>query len=572
MNPEQNRLAAEIAHVLFLDMVGYSRFSMEEQARLAQELRALVRGTPEFQRAAALGDLIGLDTGDGMALVFFRDPLAPVQCATEIARAVAARGNDRPELRMGIHSGPVSRVADINGKENVSGSGINMAQRVMDAGDAGHILLSHASAEVVREFEAWAGSLRDLDECVVKHGAKLHLFNLLVGEIGNPARPGKLAPPAEVVNEAAKLAIAPGTVVAAAAGAADGTGAKTTRESVGGAVPLDSKFYVVRPTDDEFRSAIARQDSIVLVKGARQMGKTSLLARGLQQAREAGAKVVLTDFQTLSASDLTSADALYQTFAETLADQLDLDADPLETWNAVRGPSTNLERFLRRDVLGAISGPVVWGLDEVDRLFSVPFGSEVFGLFRSWHNKRALDPAGPWSRLTLAIAYATEAHLFITDLNQSPFNVGTRLALDDFDLSHVGDLNGRYGLPLAGAEEVARFHALLGGQPYLTRRGLDEMSARSLDLVAFEAEADRDEGLFGDHLRRILLGLSHEGELAGAARAILAGQPCPTSEAFYRLRSAGVLSGGSAGEARFRCRLYGTYLERHLSSHGSLGT
>jgi hypothetical protein len=397
---------------------------------------------------------------------------------------------------------------------------------------------------------------------VVKHGVKLHLFNLLVGEIGNPVRPGKLAPPAEVINEAAKLT-APGTT------AANETGAKTARESVGGAVPLDSKFYVVRTTDDEFRSAITRGDSIVLVKGARQMGKTSLLARGLQQAREAGAKVVPTDFQTLSAADLASADTLYKTFAESLADQLDLDADPTDNWNAARGPSTNLERFLRRDVLGTIEGPVVWGLDEVDRLFSVPFGSEVFGLFRSWHNKRALDPAGPWSRLTLAIAYATEAHLFITDLNQSPFNVGTRLALGDFDLSHVGDLNGRYGLPLAGAGEVARFHDLLGGQPYLTRRGLDEMSARGLNLAAFEAEADRDEGLFGDHLRRILLGLSHDAELAVAARAVLCGQPCPASDAFYRLRSAGVLSGGSPSEARFRCRLYATYLARHLTGLAS---
>jgi len=161
--------------------------------------------------------------------------------------------------------------------------------------------------------------------------------------------------------------------------------------------------------DDKFRSAIARQDSIVLVKGARQMGKTSLLARGLQPAREAGAKVVPTDFQTLSAADLASADALYKTFAQSLADQLDLDADPMDNWNAARGPSTNLERFLRRDVLGTIEGPVVWGLDEVDRLFSVPFGSEVFGLFRSWHNKRALDPSGPWSRLTLTSPRSTSA-------------------------------------------------------------------------------------------------------------------------------------------------------------------
>jgi hypothetical protein len=464
---------------------------------------------------------------------------------------------------MGIHSGPVTRVSDINGKDNVSGSGINLAQRVMDAGDAGHILLSGAAAEVAREFETWAGCLRDLGECAVKHGVRVHLFNLLVGEIGNPERPGNIAPSAQTVAAAVARAAEPvresaGETLAAAAAAPQ------KRESVGGAVPLDSKFYVVRPTDDEFRAAIARRDSIVLVKGARQMGKTSLLARGLQQAAEAGAKVVLTDFQTLGAGDLESADALYKTFAESVADQLDLDADPLETWNAARGPSTNLERFLRRDVLGAIPGPVVWGLDEVDRLFSVPFGSEVFGLFRSWHNKRALDPSGPWARLTLAIAYATEAHLFITDLNQSPFNVGTRLALGDFDICHVGDLNGRYGLPLAGAEELARFHALLGGQPYLTRRGLDEMSARAWIWPPSRPRRTGTRGRSATTCAASCSACRQDADLAAAVRAVLAGQPCPSPEAFYRLRSAGVLSGGSAADARPRCHLYETYLARHL--------
>ena len=110
---------------------------------------------------------------------------------------------------------------------------------------------------------------------------------------------------------------------------------------------------------------------------------------------------------------------------------------------------------------------------KVDRLFSCEFGSEVFGLFRSWHNERSLDPASPWSRLTLAIAYATEAHLFITDLNQSPFNVGTRLSLEDFTLQQVGELNGKYGAPLKNEAEIERFYALVGGQPYLARRGLD---------------------------------------------------------------------------------------------------
>src|SRR5262245_2723582 len=187
-----------------------------------------------------------------------------------------------------------------------------------------------------------------------------------------------------------------------------GSAPRSMLEPVGGAVPLDSEFYIVRPADEEFRIAIARGDSIVLVKGARQVGKTSLLARGLQQARQAGAKVVLTDFQNLSAAYLESIEKLMLALAKSFADQLDLDIYPNQIWDADLSPGVNLERYLRRVVLQQITTPIVWGMDEVDRLFTFDFGSEVFGLFRSWHNKRALDPEGPWRRLTLAIAYATE--------------------------------------------------------------------------------------------------------------------------------------------------------------------
>jgi AAA domain-containing protein/protein kinase-like protein len=335
-------------------------------------------------------------------------------------------------------------------------------------------------------------------------------------------------------------------------------------ESVGGAVPLHSRFYVVRPADQQFESAIQRRDSIVLVKGARQMGKTSLLARGLQRARESGARVVLTDFQKLNAAHLGSIEAFFLTLGEFLADRLDLSALPSDQWDKRRSPNINFERFLRREVLGKVSAHFVWGLDEVDRLFTCDFGSEVFGLFRSWHNERALDPGGPWSRLTLAIAYATEAHLFITDINQSPFNVGTRLGLDDFKLEQVTDLNQRYGSPLKNAGEIRSLFELLGGQPYLVRRALNELTLNHLTFAELTGSADRDEGLFGDHLRRILVLLAKDAELSEVVRGILRGRPCPMAASFYRLRSAGVMAGETPADARPRCRIYATYLKRHL--------
>lgn len=335
-------------------------------------------------------------------------------------------------------------------------------------------------------------------------------------------------------------------------------------EAIGGAMSLTSEFYVTRSADTELRSALIRYDSIILIKGGRQIGKTSMLARGLQFARERGAKVALTDFQKFNASNLESVGNFYLSLAESMSDQLELKVLPADTWDEKRGPNVNFERFMRKEVLGHLNAPLVWGLDEVDRLFVCSYASEVFGLFRSWHNERALDPSGPWSGLTLAIAYATEAHLFITDMNQSPFNVGTRLSLDDFDRSQLRDLNKRYGSPLKTDEELERFHVLIEGHPFLARRSLHQMTTKKLSLAEFEAEAARDEGVFGDHLRRILVLLAKDAGLTDALRAVLKGRPCPTPESFYRLRSAGVISGSSQQDARPRCQLYATYLSRHL--------
>ena len=338
----------------------------------------------------------------------------------------------------------------------------------------------------------------------------------------------------------------------------------TIAAPVGGAVALDSRFYIERRTDAEFLLAIKRQDSLVLVKGARQVGKTSLLARGLQQARLAGAKVVVADFQNLSAEDFVAPEKLFMTLAESVADQLDLEVLPSQTWNPHLSPGINFERYWRRQIFPTILTPIVWGLDEVDRLFTCSFGSEVFGLFRSWHNKRALDPDGHWQRLTLAIAYATEAHLFITDLNQSPFNVGTRLQLTDFTVEQVRDLNQRFGAPLTTDSEIRQFCELVGGHPYLVHRGLSEMAAHSLTLREIEAQAVQNEGLFGDHLRRLLLSLLQSNALQDAVRELLRGHSKLPTEAFYALRSAGLLAGESSDSARFRCQLYAKYLVKNL--------
>ena len=336
-------------------------------------------------------------------------------------------------------------------------------------------------------------------------------------------------------------------------------------EAVGGAVPLDSAFYIIRPTDEEFLGSIHRNDSVILIKGARQMGKTSLLARGLSEARKSGAKVVLTDFQKLNAGHLENINSFFLALGESITDQLELDdVVPEQNWSPRRGPSMNFDRFMRREILKRVPS-LVWGMDEVDRLFSTSFASEAFGLFRAWHNERSLDPSGPWQKLTMAIAYATEAHLFITDINQSPFNVGTRLALEDFTLEQVRELNRRYGNPLSEGSELDDFYDLLGGHPYLTRRGLHELATHEKSFEGFVARASRDEGPFGDHLRRILVMLAQDAEICSVVRDILAGRQSGKAEDFYRLRTSGIVIGESGRDMVLRCRLYEIYLKLHLS-------
>src|SRR5437762_3151512 len=182
-------LPLEIAHVLLMDVVGYSKMLVNEQIECLQELNQIVRGTDTFRKAEESGKLIRLPTGDGMALLFFRSPEEPVQCALEVCRELKKHPPIR--VRMGVHSGPVSQVKDVNETPNIAGAGINVAQRVMDCGDAGHILLSKHVADDLTEYRHWQPFFRDLGECEVKHGLRLHVFNLCKDEIGNPNVPEK---------------------------------------------------------------------------------------------------------------------------------------------------------------------------------------------------------------------------------------------------------------------------------------------------------------------------------------------------------------------------------------------
>src|SRR6266403_1354735 len=186
----KKEIGLEIGHVLFIDIVGYSKLLINEQSEQMQKLREIVRGTEQFRIAEAAGKLLRLPTGDGGALVFRTSPDTPVLCALEISKELKSH----PELRvrMGIHSGPVNEITDLNEQANIAGAGINVAQRVMDCGDAGHILLSHHVAEDLEEYEWWRPFLHDIGTFEVKHGVRVSVTNLYSNEVGNPNLPSKL--------------------------------------------------------------------------------------------------------------------------------------------------------------------------------------------------------------------------------------------------------------------------------------------------------------------------------------------------------------------------------------------
>lgn len=183
----RNEPELEIAHVLFMDIVGYSKLPIDQQTNVLNQLQDKVRQTKEFISARGKDRLISLPTGDGMALAFFGNPLAAVRCAIEVSKSV--RDSGRIPLRMGVSSGPIYRITDINTNQNVAGDGINMAQRVMDCGEAGHILVSKRVADDLLCLSGWEDSLHDLGEFEVKHGKRIHIYNLYSSDFGNGNSP-----------------------------------------------------------------------------------------------------------------------------------------------------------------------------------------------------------------------------------------------------------------------------------------------------------------------------------------------------------------------------------------------
>jgi hypothetical protein len=335
--------------------------------------------------------------------------------------------------------------------------------------------------------------------------------------------------------------------------------------SSGGGVSNDSPFYVQRDVDVELRSLLQEGEATILIKGARQSGKTSLIAQGLKIVREGGYRACVTDFQRLGSNLYADENEFYRALATNLSRQMRLnyDLDWDWEWDDVYGPTSNLDEFVR-SLISARDDRLVWFMDEADWLFATSFAESFFALVRSWHNARALSSDLLWSKFSVVIAYATEAHLFIQDINQSPFNVGRRIETKDFSLRQTEELNKRYGEPLRGIDQVFELQDLIDGQPFLTRTAFDVLLRSNGNLRGLLASADRDEGPFGDHLRRVLVSVTQLAGVRECINRVLRNEFTESSPETDRLVAAGILTKNSSGNHLIRCKLYRRYLERHF--------
>src|SRR6059058_3016441 len=377
----KKEIELEIAHVLFLDIVGYSKLSVNEQHARVEELNEIVRLSEQFRKAEAASRLLKISTGDGMALVFYKSPEEPAQCAFEISRAL--KDNQRLQVRLGIHSGPISGVVDVNERTNVAGAGINMAQRVMDCGDAGHILLSHHVAEDLAEYERWRPFLHDIGAFDVKHGVRVSVTNLYSDEVGNPQLPSKLA---AVKKHRAHVRWAAVAVAVLVLGAIVGGTFLFLRRPMRSTSAIIEKSIAVLPfenlssdkenayfTDgvqDEILTDLARIADLKVISRASVMQYKTGIARNLRKISEElgvahvvegsvqrAANKVRVNAQLLDARtdahlwaqtydrDLADVFAIQSEIAKAIADQLQAKLSPNEKKAIEQPPTTDLAAF-----------------------------------------------------------------------------------------------------------------------------------------------------------------------------------------------------------------------------------
>lgn len=332
----------------------------------------------------------------------------------------------------------------------------------------------------------------------------------------------------------------------------------TDRPSVAQKPPVEvSDRYLRRAVDVQAEDCIDRGEVMLLLQGPRQSGKSSLLARLMHYAKTREYRVAHADLQTLGQADLSDGIRVYRSLGHTLARQLKVEVDPDALWRDWSGPNLNLDSIVHA-ILCQVQTPVLWVLDRADRLFAQSYTDDFFGLLRSWHNRRVLEPDGPWQWLHLVITYAEEPHLFLSDLNQSPFNIGVRLRVTDFTPDEVEKMANLYGL--RQPKLAHRIFALTNGHPDFTRKALDSLT-QGEPIDRLECSLFEPSGPFGETLQRTAEWLVSQPDLLVEVRNLLEGSPPADMRSMHRLASAGVTKWERVGKAVFRSPIHSAFFE-----------
>src|SRR6266481_3773884 len=517
----KKEIQLEIAHVLFIDIVGYSKLSVNEQHARVEDLNEVVRLSEQFRKAEAASRLLKIPTGDGMALVFYKTPEEPAQCAVEISRAL--KGNARLQVRMGIHSGPISGVVDVNERTNVAGAGINMAQRVMDCGDAGHILLSHHVAEDLAEYERWRPFLHDIGAFDAKHGVRVSVTNLYSDDVGNPQLPSKLA---AVKKHRTHMRWASVAVAVLVLGAIVGGTSFFLRRPTTSPLRVLNKSIAVLPfenlssdkenayfTDgvqDEILTDLAKIADLKVISRTSVMQYKSGLARNLRKIGEElgvahvvegsvqrAANKIRVNAQLIDARndahlwaqtydrDLADVFAIQSEIAKAIADQLQAKLSPTEKKAIEQPPTTDLAAFdlySRAKSLLLTAG------------FSATSGPDVRKAIELMDEAVKRDPS--FFDAYCQLAYAHETLYAVIGFDHTP----ARLALAEAALQAAARLR-----PDAGETHLARAQYLyFGRRDYagalaeleIARRGLPN-DPRLFELTGYilQRRGQQKEGL-----------------------------------------------------------------------------
>jgi hypothetical protein len=331
----------------------------------------------------------------------------------------------------------------------------------------------------------------------------------------------------------------------------------------GGAVRTLSDLYIERKGDHQLRRELNKtHGTTTTIKAPRQCGKSSLLIRGIAQARQQQCKVVHMDLQRTTDEELHSLESFLRSFALNIVRCLRLDPAEVErAWNTPYSTTDKLTSLMEDYILLANEQRMVLAIDEADRLLPISFGSGFFGLMRAWHNSRTINDL--WEQLDIILVISTEPYLLIADINQSPFNVGEEIVLRDFDEAQVRELNQRYHAPLR-EHELPALMELLNGHPYLVQRALYTLVTQQQSWAQLAERAVAADSPFAAHLRRYQWLLREQELLKKALRQVIARGSCPDEESFHRLWRAGLISGANSTTCRCRCKLYADYLGERL--------